>query len=202
MQHDCPQDLPFTRGGDNFCLTCSKCLVARRNAISSDAACTLYCSTSLCSLLTCTCPAETQHSFTMKENDWGFNQFVHQRSLTPAEGFVVNDTLVIDVYIRLNSFESFNYNSKKETGHVGLKNQGATCYMNSLLQTLYNLNHFRKVHYCLDIPLCPQAIFCSRKQYANFSWLFCLLIDSSTLLPSCKMSILLSWGKHDSALQA
>ena len=29
--------------------------------------------------------------------------------------------------------------------YVGLKNQGATCYMNSLLQTLYNINLFRQV---------------------------------------------------------
>ena len=28
----------------------------------------------------------------------------------------------------------WNWDSKKETGHVGLKNQGATCYINSLLQ--------------------------------------------------------------------
>ena len=37
------------------------------------------------------------------------------------------------------------HDSKKETGFVGLKNQGATCYMNSLLQTLYNIKYFRQV---------------------------------------------------------
>lgn len=38
-----------------------------------------------------------------------------------------------------------SYDSKKETGYVGLKNQGATCYLNSLLQSLYFTNSFRKV---------------------------------------------------------
>jgi ubiquitin carboxyl-terminal hydrolase 7 len=38
-----------------------------------------------------------------------------------------------------------SYDSKKETGMVGLRNQGATCYLNSLLQSLYFTNAFRKV---------------------------------------------------------
>lgn len=39
------------------------------------------------------------------------------------------------------------YDSKQETGMVGLKNQGATCYLNSLLQTLFHLRAFRQVVY-------------------------------------------------------
>ena len=47
--------------------------------------------------------------------------------------------------VRVERQEDYNYDSKKVTGYVGLKNQGATCYMNSLLQTLYNINYFRQV---------------------------------------------------------
>ena len=42
-------------------------------------------------------------------------------------------------------FVLFSWDSRKHTGFVGLKNQGATCYMNSLLQTLYCTNKLRKV---------------------------------------------------------
>jgi len=44
----------------------------------------------------------------------------------------------------------YRWDSKKHTGFVGLKNQGATCYMNSLLQTLYFTNKLRKV----SLPSC------------------------------------------------
>lgn len=62
------------------------------------------------------------------------------------EGFLVNDTLRFNVIVKTDRHEDLNYDSKKVTGYVGLKNQGATCYMNSLLQTLYNINYFRQVN--------------------------------------------------------
>ena len=39
-----------------------------------------------------------------------------------------------------------------DTGFVGLNHQGATCYMNSLLQTLYNINCFRQVSTLAHLP--------------------------------------------------
>jgi ubiquitin carboxyl-terminal hydrolase 7 len=41
------------------------------------------------------------------------------------------------------------YSSKAATGMVGLENLGATCYLNALLQMLYNVNLFRKNVYKL-----------------------------------------------------
>ncbi len=52
---------------------------------------------------------------------------------------------VCRVEITINRDERYTYDSRAETGFVGLKNQGATCYMNSLLQYLYNIPYFRKV---------------------------------------------------------
>ncbi|KAK5993223.1 Deubiquitinating enzyme 15 [Cladobotryum mycophilum] len=103
------------------------------------------------------------HRFTKEEGDWGFTRFVEIRRMfnVPWEGdsrpLVENDTANITAYVRLVEDETgvlwhnfTNYDSKKETGYVGLKNQGATCYLNSLLQSLYFTNLFRKAVY--EIP--------------------------------------------------
>ncbi|VDO95022.1 unnamed protein product [Heligmosomoides polygyrus] len=45
----------------------------------------------------------------------------------------------------------FRWDSKKHAGYIGLKNQGATCYMNSILQTLYFTTKLRKAVY--DMPV-------------------------------------------------
>lgn len=91
-------------------------------------------------------PAETYHTFEGRESDWGFTQFVQLSEIQdPAKGFIQEGRLSIQVKIKVEHPDSYLYNSKRETGFVGLKNQGATCYMNSLLQTLYNINYFRQV---------------------------------------------------------
>jgi ubiquitin carboxyl-terminal hydrolase 7 len=107
------------------------------------------------------------HRFTKEEGDWGFTRFVELRRMfnVPWEGgsrpLCEGDTATITAYLRFVEDETgvlwhnfANYDSKKETGYVGLKNQGATCYLNSLLQSLYFTNAFRKV--------CHPVIFCLR----------------------------------------
>ena len=101
---------------------------------------------------------QAHHRFTKEESDWGFTRFLELRKMfnVPWEGsthpLVENDTANITAYVRIVEDETGvlwhnfnNYDSKKETGYVGLKNQGATCYLNSLLQSLYFTNAFRKV---------------------------------------------------------
>lgn len=41
--------------------------------------------------------------------------------------------------------------SRLATGYSGLKNEGATCYINSLLQSLFHTNEFRRIVYGLEI---------------------------------------------------
>ena len=48
--------------------------------------------------------------------------------------------IFFQVHVVADAPHGVSWDSKKHTGYVGLKNQGATCYMNSLLQTLYFTN--------------------------------------------------------------
>lgn len=73
----------------------------------------------------------------------------------PNRGYLVNDTLIVEAEVIVRRVVDYwSYDSKKETGYVGLKNQGATCYMNSLLQTLFHIPYFRKV----SIPASPYVL--------------------------------------------
>ncbi|WEL38209.1 ubiquitin carboxy-terminal hydrolase [Encephalitozoon hellem] len=70
---------------------------------------------------------EYQYQFSMFNTDIGI--YVEDK-----DSYVVK----VDISVR-----SGYYNSRKETGHVGLRNLGATCYVNSLMQALFNIAKFR-----------------------------------------------------------
>ncbi|KAK3679931.1 ubiquitin-specific protease ubp15 [Recurvomyces mirabilis] len=104
---------------------------------------------------------EANHRFTAEEGDWGFTRFADKNRIFAAKfdgaadrPLVENDCARMTAYVRVLKdptgvlWHNFvNYDSKKETGMVGLRNQGATCYLNSLLQSLYLTGSFRKAVY-------------------------------------------------------
>ncbi|XP_037414267.1 ubiquitin carboxyl-terminal hydrolase 13-like isoform X2 [Triticum dicoccoides] len=112
---------------------------------------------------------EVTHTFNSRESDWGFTSFMPLIDLyDPSKGYIVNDQCIIEAEVAVRKIVDYwNYDSKNETGYVGLKNQGATCYMNSLLQTLYHIPYFRKAVYHMptvdtpsgSIPLALQSLF-------------------------------------------
>ncbi|KAK4969844.1 ubiquitin-specific protease ubp15 [Elasticomyces elasticus] len=101
------------------------------------------------------------HRFTQEEGDWGFTRFSEKTKIFHTNQFegkerplVENGAAKMTAYVRVMKdptgvlWHNFvNYDSKRETGLVGLKNQGATCYLNSLLQSLYFTTAFRKAIY-------------------------------------------------------
>ncbi|PVF96521.1 cysteine proteinase [Serendipita vermifera] len=97
--------------------------------------------------------------FTPEEPDWGFTGFYSLRKLLHSDKpnlrpIIENNAATITIFARVFKdptgvlWHNFiNYDSKKMTGYVGLQNQGATAYMNILLQSLYCIPYFRKSIY-------------------------------------------------------
>ncbi|KAK6929003.1 Ubiquitin carboxyl-terminal hydrolase 7, ICP0-binding domain, partial [Dillenia turbinata] len=143
---------------------------------------------------------DTQHQFNVRESDWGFTSFMPLGELyDPSRGYLVNDTCIVEADVAVRRVVDYwAHDSKKETGYVGLKNQGATCYMNSLLQTLYHIPYFRKAVYHMpttendmpsgSIPLALQSLF-YKLQYS----------DSSVATKELTKSF--GWDTYDSFMQ-
>lgn len=143
---------------------------------------------------------ETQHQFNARESDWGFTSFMPLGELyDPARGYLVNDTCIVEADVAVRRVVDYwSHDSKKETGYVGLKNQGATCYMNSLLQTLYHIPYFRKAVYHMpttendnpsgSIPLALQSLF-YKLQY------------SDTSVATKELTKSFGWDTYDSFMQ-
>ncbi|KAI3919188.1 hypothetical protein MKX01_018827 [Papaver californicum] len=116
----------------------------------------------------------------------------------PARGYLVDDTCIAEAEVKVMP-DYWTYDSRKETGYVGLENQGATCYMNSLLQTLYHIPYFRKAVYHMpttendlaagnSIPLALQTLF-YKLQYGKDS------VGTKGLTKS------FGWNTHESFMQ-
>ncbi|XP_024983810.1 ubiquitin carboxyl-terminal hydrolase 12-like isoform X1 [Cynara cardunculus var. scolymus] len=143
---------------------------------------------------------DTQHQFHGRESDWGFTSFMPLGDLyDPSKGYLVNDTCVIEADVAVRKVVDYwTYDSKKESGYVGLKNQGATCYMNSLLQTLYHIPYFRKAVYHMpttendmpsgSIPLALQSLF-YKLQY------------NETSVATKELTKSFGWDTYDSFMQ-
>lgn len=153
--------------------------------------------------------SQAHHRFTAEEMDWGFTRFNELRKLmVPGSGqprpIIEGDTARISAFVRVLKdptgvlWHNFiNYDSKKETGFVGLKNQGATCYMNSLLQSLFFTNYFRRAVYQIptekDIPSESVALALQR--------VFYLLQSSDQSVGTTELTRSFGWKSLDSFLQ-
>ncbi|KAJ7794111.1 hypothetical protein B0H14DRAFT_2924122 [Mycena olivaceomarginata] len=125
--------------------------------------------------------SHAQHRFIAEEPDWGFTRFSELRKFFHTqEGHsrptIEENSADITVYIRVLEdptgvlWHNFvNYDSKKETGFVGLKNQGATAYMNCLLQLYFCTHYLRRVVYQIpteeDVPTESMALALQRVFY-------------------------------------
>lgn len=97
-------------------------------------------------------------NFTMARVDWGFDDLVDHEKIKGHRPILIETTVV-----SMSSHEE----SKYITDYVGLINEGTTCYVNSLLQTLFFLTTFRNAVYQMPthledsdkLPLSLQLVF-------------------------------------------
>ena len=111
------------------------------------------------------------HTFTMLNEDFGYGPLISELELHDASlGYLAQDTLHLGVYI----YCPHPYGNMEPPAHdtplpLGLENQGATCYMNSLLQSLYFTMDLRRAVYRMptesisdassSMPLALQLLF-------------------------------------------
>ena len=84
--------------------------------------------------------------------DWGFGRLAeYSQLLSSNTGFIVDNHFSVQVKMDIQSRNRVLEAAQKQKDFVGVENKGATYYMNSLLQTLDNINNFRQAskHCCL-----------------------------------------------------
>lgn len=150
---------------------------------------------------------DAPHTFTEKEGDWGFREFCRLTTID-KDGFCdASGGITVHARIKLEDaaadgmFNHGTWDSRKMTGFVGFKNQGATCYMNSLLQTLYMLGAFRRAVYSMPLPNAEdEAQGGSRMSYA-LQKVFYELQHSETTVKTKKLTESFGWDNTDAFTQ-
>uniref|UniRef100_A0A0D3GML7 ubiquitinyl hydrolase 1 n=1 Tax=Oryza barthii TaxID=65489 RepID=A0A0D3GML7_9ORYZ len=128
---------------------------------------------------------ETQHQFSARESDWGFTSFMPLGDLyNPSRGYLVNDTCIVEAEVAVcKVVDYWSYDSKKETGYVGLKNQ-----VDSACQAVYHMPTTENDMPSGSIPLALQSLF-YKLQYNDSS------VSTKELTKS------FGWDMHDSFMQ-
>lgn len=107
---------------------------------------------------------------TKTQEKLSLNTNIYKTQFNDYYGWTKDDCVEIELKASHVPLVTQQFDSKKETGYVGLKNQGATCYMNSMLEALFHLPAFRRIVYSMpttgsedpetSISLNLQRLFC------------------------------------------
>lgn len=155
----------------------------------------------------------SSHRFNKNETDWGFSSFIAARDLlNPAKlgrtfPLMEKNQFNLTGFVRVIDDSStgvlwhnwVDYDSKAQTGYVGLNNQGATCYLNSLLQSYYTTRIFRDL--VNQIPTDPQSETKSKAVPLALQRIFYSLQLSDEPVGTMELTKSFGWDSSDAFTQ-
>ncbi|KAK6465021.1 ubiquitin carboxyl-terminal hydrolase [Scheffersomyces coipomensis] len=172
----------------------------------------------------CHLPSGSHHRFSKSDTDWGFSSLIDHKHLTStsnrrtnhhSHALLENNQLNITGYVKVIDDSStgvlwhnfVDYDSKKNAGFVGLNNQGATCYLNSLLQSYFTTKIFRKLVY--QIPTINNSSSSVSSSSSKFSptvplslqRIFYLLSTSNDPIGTLELTKSFGWDSSDAFTQ-
>ena len=98
---------------------------------------------------------EDTHSFCAAAIDRGWPDLLSHSDITAESGWL-NDSnqMCIRATVCLRQADTISmgsdYNTRKETGSIGLSNLGSTCYLNGLLQSYFHIGKLCEIVYGMD----------------------------------------------------
>lgn len=155
----------------------------------------------------------SSHRFNKNETDWGFSSLIDLKQLStiykPGQTHPImqGNKLNITGYVKIVDDSStgvlwhsfMDYDSKKNAGYVGLNNQGATCYLNSLLQSYFTTKLFRKLVY--QIPTEETSASHSRSVPLALQRVFYSLLTSDDTISTLELTKSFGWDSSDAFTQ-
>lgn len=154
-------------------------------------------------------PSGSSCRFDKNQSDWGFASLVDPRELANSsyqrfrKPILENNRLNITAFVRvIDDSETgvlghnfLDYDSKKYTGFVGLNNQGATCYLNSLLQSYFTTKNFRKLVYQIPGDKATGSVAFALQK------IFYLLSTSNDPVSTMELTKSFGWDSSDAFTQ-
>lgn len=148
------------------------------------------------------------HVFCKGASDWGFSMFALTDRMCPGKYAEPNGDVTVMVKIsfqntvRRTRFKNCDWDSRKQTGFVGIKNQGITDYLNVLLQMMYTVREIRNaVHHTPREKASADSDDDSVNRKAQIGHalqsIFTQLKESPTAVATNQLTDAFQWTKRD-----
>ncbi|CAI5758987.1 unnamed protein product [Candida verbasci] len=172
-------------------------------------------------------PTNSFRRFSKAETDWGFSSLLDVKQLQSSvlnnrnnqirfsntnqqsspHAILENNKLNITAFVKVIDdsqtgvlwHQLVDYDSKKNSGYVGLNNQGATCYLNSLLQSYFTTKLFRQLVY--QIPTEELNKKSSTSVPLSLQRIFYLLTNSNDPVGTLELTKAFGWDSSDAFTQ-